>query len=330
MKKISIKDIAELSGVSIATVSRVINNNGRFSEETRKKVLSVIENTNYQMNFSAKSLRMNKSFSIGILVPDISNYFFSDVVQKIEEKFFVLGYSTIICNTGRNKEKEQAYLKMLKSKQIDGLIVISGVDEFILPYDDIPYICIDRKPQESLDNIFISSNHYQGAFESTEALLQSGSEHPLMIMYHEYTSSSKERLKGFKDALKKNSYPFQESKNLILIDSKDISSSKELYDYLVINNTIDGIFAVNDDVAMNTLMILSKLKKKVPTDVRVIGFDDTPQCKYSSPHLTSVKQNTDEISKLAVKYLIDLMNNPKLDSESTILVPVNLIRRDSH
>lgn len=102
MKKTSIKDIAKLSGVSVATVSRVINNNGRFSEETRKKILDVIEETGYQMNFSAKSLRMNKSFSVGILVPDISNYFFSDVVQKIEEELFELGYSTIICNTGRN------------------------------------------------------------------------------------------------------------------------------------------------------------------------------------------------------------------------------------
>ncbi|MGH2257584.1 LacI family DNA-binding transcriptional regulator, partial [Enterococcus faecalis] len=88
MKKTSIKDIAKLSGVSVATVSRVINDNGRFSEETREKVLAVIKETNYQMNFSAKSLRMNKSFSVGILVPDISNYFFSSVVQQIEAILF--------------------------------------------------------------------------------------------------------------------------------------------------------------------------------------------------------------------------------------------------
>jgi LacI family transcriptional regulator len=129
MKKISIKDIAQLSGVSVATVSRVINDNGRFSEETRKKVLDVINETGYQMNYSAKSLRMNKSFSIGILVPDISNYFFSDVVQKIEEILFEHGYSTIICNTARNLAKEDAYLQMLESKGVDGIIVISGAEE---------------------------------------------------------------------------------------------------------------------------------------------------------------------------------------------------------
>ncbi|KAE9876631.1 LacI family DNA-binding transcriptional regulator, partial [Escherichia coli] len=116
MKKTSIKDIAKLSGVSVATVSRVINDNGRFSEETREKVLAVIKENNYQMNFSAKSLRMNKSFSVGILVPDISNYFFSSVVQQIEAILFDQGYSTIICNTGRNLDKEMAYLNMLESK----------------------------------------------------------------------------------------------------------------------------------------------------------------------------------------------------------------------
>lgn len=93
MKKYSLKDIATLSGVSIATVSRVINDNGRFSEETRQKVLKVIEETGYKMNYNAKSLRMNRSFTIGILVPDISNYFFADVVQKIEEILFDKGYS---------------------------------------------------------------------------------------------------------------------------------------------------------------------------------------------------------------------------------------------
>lgn len=178
MKKTSIKDIAKLSGVSVATVSRVINNNGRFSEETRKKILDVIEETGYQMNFSAKSLRMNKSFSVGILVPDISNYFFSDVVQKIEEELFELGYSTIICNTGRNIEKETAYLNMLRSKLVDGIIVISGVDEFVFHYDDIPYICIDREPLKKEKTIVISSNHYQGAFEATESLINNGCKHP--------------------------------------------------------------------------------------------------------------------------------------------------------
>ncbi|CRH21139.1 Transcriptional regulator, LacI family (fragment) [Carnobacterium maltaromaticum] len=130
MKNYSIKDIAEIAGVSVATVSRVINDNGRFSEETRKKVLRIIEETGYKMNYSAKNLRMKKSFTIGILVPDISNSFFSEVVQQLEEILFAKGYSTIICNTSRSSEKELAYLRILEGKGIDGLIVISGAEKF--------------------------------------------------------------------------------------------------------------------------------------------------------------------------------------------------------
>ena len=246
MKKTSIKDIAKLSGVSVATVSRVINNNGRFSEETRKKILDVIEETGYQMNFSAKSLRMNKSFSVGILVPDISNYFFSDVVQKIEEELFELGYSTIICNTGRNIEKETAYLNMLRSKLVDGIIVISGVDEFVFHYDDIPYICIDREPLKKEKTIFISSNHYQGAFEATESLINNGCKHPAILMYDRQSSSAKERFKGYKDALKKNNISYNESSHLLLSGLEE-NFTENLQAFLERTDQVDSFFAVNED-----------------------------------------------------------------------------------
>lgn len=329
MKKISIKDIAKLSGVSVATVSRVINNNGRFSEETRQKVLAVIEETGYQMNFSAKSLRMNKSFSIGILVPDISNYFFSDVVQKIEEQFFELGYSTIICNTGRNVEKEEAYLKMLRSKLVDGLVIISGVDGLTFHYEDIPYICIDREPMKKEHTIFISSNHYQGAFEATEALLKAGSAHPAIVMYNRQSSSAKERFKGFKDALKKNNCSYQEKQNLLLTESNNSNFIKDLDVFLTKATNIDSFFAVNDTLAMELLVSLPKLGKRVPEDIKVIGFDNTPQTIYSSPSLSSVKQNTDEIARLTVKNLIELMSTSNMETNKSILVPVELITRES-
>lgn len=329
MKNVSIKDIAKLSGVSVATVSRVINNNGRFSEETKQKVLAVIEETGYQMNFSAKSLRMNKSFSIGVLVPDISNYFFSDVVQKIEEQLFELGYSTIICNTGRSSEKENAYLKMLQSKLVDGLIVISGADEFDSNTDNIPYICIDREPKEKERTIFISSNHYQGAFEATEALLHSNSKEPAIAMYDRASSSSKERFEGFRDALKKNNYLYQEKKNLFLIETDNKNIERSLKTFLSHAGSTDGFFAVNDTIAMELLFNLPKLNKKVPKDVKVIGFDNTPQAIYSTPSLSSVEQDTAKIAKLAVENLIGLMTASRITTNKSILVPTHLVERES-
>ncbi|EAE2418320.1 LacI family transcriptional regulator, partial [Listeria monocytogenes] len=326
MKKTSIKDIAKLSGVSVATVSRVINDNGRFSEETREKVLAVIKETNYQMNFSAKSLRMNKSFSVGILVPDISNYFFSSVVQQIEAILFDQGYSTIICNTGRNLDKEMAYLNMLESKMVDGLIVISGADEFGFKYTNaengIPYVCIDRQPKDKKDTIFISSNHYQGAFEATEALIHAGVKSPVIFMHSRQSSSAKERLKGFQDALKKNNIRYDPDVSKFTVDLQIHDYQKSIITFVNEVTTMDGIFAINDNIALELLNLLPTIGKKIPNDIKVIGFDDTPQCNYTVPKLSSVKQNIPKIAQITVDNLITIIKNPKQKKRITEIVPV--------
>ncbi|MBC1619427.1 LacI family transcriptional regulator [Listeria welshimeri] len=333
MKKTSIKDIAKLSGVSVATVSRVINDNGRFSEETRQKVLAVIKETNYQMNFSAKSLRMNKSFSVGILVPDISNYFFSSVVQQMEAILFEQGYSTIICNTGRNLDKELAYLNMLESKMVDGLIVISGADEFGFNYSNaengIPYVCIDRQPKDKKDTIFISSNHYQGAFEATEALIHAGAKSPVIFMHSRQSSSAKERLKGFQDALKKNNIQMDPELSIFTIDLQKPDYQKNIAIFVQKAKKIDGIFAINDHIAIELLNFLPTIGKKIPDDIKLIGFDDTPQCNYTVPKLSSVKQNIPEIAQITVDNLISIIKNPEQQKQITEIVPVELSLRGS-
>ncbi|EAF0448800.1 TPA: LacI family transcriptional regulator [Listeria monocytogenes] len=327
------KDIAKLSGVSVATVSRVINDNGRFSEETREKVLAVIKETNYQMNFSAKSLRMNKSFSVGILVPDISNYFFSSVVQQIEAILFDQGYSTIICNTGRNLDKEMAYLNMLESKMVDGLIVISGADEFGFKYTNaengIPYVCIDRQPKDKKDTIFISSNHYQGAFEATEALIHAGVKSPVIFMHSRQSSSAKERLKGFQDALKKNNIRYDPDVSKFTVDLQIHDYQKSIITFVNEVTTMDGIFAINDNIALELLNLLPTIGKKIPNDIKVIGFDDTPQCNYTVPKLSSVKQNIPKIAQITVDNLITIIKNPKQKKRITEIVPVELSLKDS-
>lgn len=333
MKKTSIKDIAKLSGVSVATVSRVINDNGRFSEETRQKVLAVIKETNYQMNFSAKSLRMNKSFSVGILVPDISNYFFSSVVQQMEAILFEQGYSTIICNTGRNLDKELAYLNMLESKMVDGLIVISGADEFGFNYSNakngIPYVCIDRQPKDKKDTIFISSNHYQGAFEATEALIHAGAKSPVIFMHSRQSSSAKERLKGFQDALKKNNIQMNPELSIFTMDLQKPDYQKNIATFVQKAKKIDGIFAINDHIAIELLNFLPTIGKKIPDDIKLIGFDDTPQCNYTVPKLSSVKQNIPEIAQITVDNLISIIKNPEQQKQITEIVPVELSLRGS-
>lgn len=285
------------------------------------------------MNFSAKSLRMNKSFSVGILVPDISNYFFSSVVQQIEAILFDQGYSTIICNTGRNLDKEMAYLNMLESKMVDGLIVISGADEFGFKYTNaengIPYVCIDRQPKDKKDTIFISSNHYQGAFEATEALIHAGVKSPVIFMHSRQSSSAKERLKGFQDALKKNNIRYDPDVSKFTVDLQIHDYQKSIITFVNEVTTMDGIFAINDNIALELLNLLPTIGKKIPNDIKVIGFDDTPQCNYTVPKLSSVKQNIPKIAQITVDNLITIIKNPKQKKRITEIVPVELSLKDS-
>lgn len=323
MKTLTIKDIAELAGVSVATVSRVINNNGRFSEETRKKVLSIIEETGYKTNYMAKSLRTNRSYTIGVIVPDISNYFFFSIVEKVEQIMFEKNFTTIICNTDRNLKKEKAYLKLLESKKIDGLIVISGAENFEFPQNEIPYVCIDREPIDKSKTIFISSNHYKGGYIATKELIKRGSKNPCIIYYNDKATYSKNRIAGFKSALKDENLKISKYSKL-----KSSPSSINMDLKKILKGNVDSIFAINDNVAMDVLLGLNENNIKVPKDVQVIGFDNNINDKYMYPSLTTINQNIDEIAINSVDSLIKLMNHEEKPGKS-ITIDVELVLRNS-
>ena len=328
-KNVSIKEIAELSGVSVATVSRVINNNGRFSEETRQKVQAVIEETNYETNSIAKSLRMKKSNTIGILVPDISNAFFSELVRKLESQLFEEGYSTIICNTNRDKGKEFAYLTMLESKMVDGLIVISGQKEFSAGNINrkIPIICVDRKPKSGEGIAIIHSDNYQGGVVAAEELIRNGCKKISLLENQATMSASKHRKNGFLDTL---------SNQGIIADISEIprngsnsqteNAKATVLSRLQAGGTYDGFFALNDRLAIGAIEAVLEFGLKIPEDIKIIGFDNDPISKYCYPKLTTVKQNTEELSKRACETLISLIDGNTLE-ETQHIIPIELIKR---
>ncbi|GGL57580.1 LacI family DNA-binding transcriptional regulator [Sporolactobacillus putidus] len=334
-KNISIKEIAKLSGVSVATVSRVINNNGRFSEETRKRILKIIEENNYSTNVIAKSLRMKKSNTIGIMVPDISNFFFSSTVQEIERIMFEQGYSTIICNTARNIDKETAYLRMLESKMIDGLIVISGLREFGIENmsKQIPLICIDRKPKDNDNTAFIESDHLEGAKLATTELINAGAT-KIIIMMHALTSSSQEaRLNGFVSVFKQHHIPISDH-NIVKIpkmnkEEEVIYIKNFLQNNCVLSKSINGIFAINDSIGVTILKDAKTLGINVPHNLKVIGFDDIPEASIITPGLSTIKQDYREIAKRACEILLNNIKSPGTITPIKQEIPVTLIKRGS-
>ena len=192
----------------------------------------------------------------------------------------------------------------------------------------IPYICIDREPENKKLTTFISSNHYQGAFEATETLIQAGARHSIIIMYDRISTSSAERLKGFTDAFKKNNIVFEANRSVLVLKNDQSEVSEQIKNFLLDNDWVDGIFAINDHVALDALTAIKLLNKKSPEDIKIIGFDNIPASNYSHPTLSSVKQNTSKIAQAAVDNLLNLIDHPK-DVANTVLIPVELVLRES-
>lgn len=327
-KRSSIKDIAEHSGVSIATVSRVIHNNGRFSEETRKKVLKAIKDLNYEQNKLAVGLRLNKSNIIGILVPDITNEFYSNIVKKCEQNLFQLGYSCIVCNTERSSEREDNYLKVLSEYMVDGLIVISSneIDEKKFNIKT-PIVYIDRDPQIDRGYL-VTSDHYGGAKEATKFLIENGYS-PYMITSKTSSSSTNERIKAFNDTLSEQTNIKNTSSRQIKLN---ITSDKYLNDNKILDDFIQsiphdsktGIFAVNDYIAYMVVKSAQKHNISIPENLSIIGFDNAPISLISTPKITTVYQNIDKISELASELI-----NKVIEGEASVNIKKrNLIRTD--
>ncbi len=312
----------------------MINNNGRFSEETRKKVEKVISETGYETNDVAKSLRMQKSNTIGILIPDISSSFFSKVVKKIEAFLFSKGYSTIICNTDRNADKENAYLRMLEGKMIDGLIVISGVKAFGLDSmsKNIPVVCIDREPRDK-ETILIESNHFQGAFLATEAMIQKGSRKIAIIVQREYLSSSRDRINGYCQALEDYSLPFSQEQIIRLPDVIEPSRTELAKAALLARfkkgQRFDGAFAINDRLAIGAVQAALENGLTIPSEFRVMGFDNDSISKYCQPKLSTINQDSTGIAEKASQALLSLIETPTKKVARHQVIDVELIVRET-
>ncbi|MCI1890701.1 MAG: LacI family transcriptional regulator [Schleiferilactobacillus harbinensis] len=336
-KRISIREIAKLSGVSVATVSRVINNNGRFSEETRQRVLGVIQEQGYETNAIAKGLRMRRTNTIGIVVPDLNNSFFSDLVEKIESQFFTVGYSTIICDTARDPHKEAGYLKMLESKLVDGIVVISGLSEFDSQQlsRQVPIVCIDRKPKTK-DVMYIGSDHYQGAKLATKELIDAGTS-PLILLGSRESPSSNDRLRGYRETMAQNELQVSDDSIFRLTAEQDVSidsrrsAIRQLLRKQMLQDKLPiGIFAVSDTLAADTVFAAHSLFISIPSDLKVVGFDDSPIARYCYPELTTIHQDTNAIAQHASTYLISAIQGQQSPLSSPIkLVDVSLVKRNT-
>ena len=327
-RPVTIKDIACLSGVSVATVSRVINGNGRYSKETEERVLSIITEYNYTPNMLGKGLRTNKTQTIGIVVPDITNEFFARIVQEVEKNLFNAGYTTLICNTNENPELEKKYLSVLNVNRVSGLIYISG--DTRVKHDgleNIPAVYIDRWPSTSRkDIVFIESDNFEGGRIATMEMLQKGCRRILFLTDERRTSAQHSRSEGYLRAHREFGIVPDES---LIIGLKEISfdSAHDMINELCDNHVkFDGVFASTDWLALGALVALESRGIKVPEQVKIVGFDNISISKHCSTPISTVNQDVKQMGEQAINILLRLIDGKEIDKKYYVL-PVELIKR---
>lgn len=325
---ISIKDIAKYTGVSTSTVSRVINNNGRFSEETKIKVLDAIEKLGYRSNVLAKSLRTMKTYSIGVIVPDITNEFFSKLVLGIENYCYPHGYLVYICNTSEDYEKEIKNVESLEARGVDGLIDLSGIASDITKNfaRKMPVVYIDRKPHKS-EMAFVESDNLTGGYIATEELIKSGCKNIILLRDHRDLSTMNQRVEGYFKALTDYNLPIRMN-NIHKLSVSMENAESCIESILDSNQDFDGVFAATDWLAVGALNALQRRGIEVPKTVKIVGFDNIMVTNFTTPKITTVNQDELQMGNTAAEMLLNQIESGNAVKKS-VMIPVELVKRET-
>lgn len=311
MKRITIKEVAETAGVSIATVSHVINNTRHVEATTRQSVERAMQDLGYQPNSLARSLRIGETKTIGLVVPDVYNLFFADISRRIEDLGYANGYSVILCNSDNNLAKQHNYVNMLITKQIDGVIFISAgestEDLQKLVNSRIPIVVADRVVPLSLADVVLLDNE-KGGYEATKHLLALGHEKIACITGPSDVSPSMQRASGYRRALKEAGIELP-AEYVVPGDFTVIGGGESMARLMKLGDPPTAVFVSNDMMAIGAVTAARKLGLRVPEDVSIIGFDDIELARAFNPALTTMAQPMQEMADIATSRLIAKMNS---------------------
>ncbi|MFC4873809.1 LacI family DNA-binding transcriptional regulator [Negadavirga shengliensis] len=334
-KKPTILDIAEKLKITPSTVSRALNNHPRISEETRRQVIRVANELNYQPNNIASALRSGKSKLIGIVVPTVNRNFFSSVVRGIEEYAEALNYNVIISQSHEDHKKEVQTIKALISARVDGIIASLGKNttdfsHFQMVIDKgIPLVLFDRVTDKLNVSKVVIDDH-QGAFEAVSHLIDQGCTRIVHLTNPRKINIYSERLRGYTDALRANGLPVLPEliveSNMQLEDGRD--SVKQLLEKGI---AFDAIFSASDYAIMGAMQILDEKGLKVPNDIKLVGFGNEPFTSFTQPPITTVDQKSIPMGQVTAETFFDLLNKDAKQRylKTTVLKPELVIRGSS-
>ena len=327
----SIKDVAKEAGVSIATVSRVLNDIDVVNEDTKKKVLDAIKKLSYRPNIIARSLKTQKTKTIGILLPDISNQFYPEIVRGAEDVSNIYDYNIILCNSDLDIEKEKEYLRVLSEKMVDGVIYMSSSlnDEILELINELNLktVLVETKDKEgSLPSVTI--DNVKACYDSTKLLIDKGIREIAFIGVEKGKKNAwGDRFIGYEKAMQEAG--IKVDSDLVYFNSLKVKSGYEgIQKFLKEKKKFKGVVCASDEIAMGVINALRDNKIKIPKDVSVVGFNDNYAAAIFYPKITTVSQPTYDMGSVAMRMLIKLLNKKEIDEPHYVLEH-QLIERES-
>ncbi|MEO6541002.1 MAG: LacI family DNA-binding transcriptional regulator [Ferruginibacter sp.] len=334
---ITIKDIAKALGLSTSTVSRALRGSHEISSDTKKMVIEYAEQFNYRPNPIALSLKERRSRSIGVVVCEIANNFFSQAINGIESVAYNRGYHVIISQSHESYDREVVNVEHLASRSVDGLLVsISAETDRFEHFKNLhdkgfPIVFFDRIT-DGIETHKVVADNYKGGYDATQHLIDAGYKKIAHLTSASHLSISRERLEGYKAALRDNNIPLNESyiKNcnhggMIYKELED--AVKSLVD---LKDKPDAIFSAGDRLTVSCLAALRAIGLKIPEDIALVGFSNSPLVELMNPSLTAVKQPAFEMGQTATELLIKLIESKRAVTEfETIVLQTEVIVRDS-
>jgi len=332
-RNITLKDVSKSAGVSIKTVSRVINNSRYVKKETRERVLEVIEELNYKPDYFARNLKKKRSNVIGYIIPDFTNQFFGVVFNGIEKEFRKAGYNILVSNSNGEEELEEKSIDVLISNRVEGIIFAStGLSgEYVkrqIEVFRIPFILIDNKLKGIKMNCVLHDN-IKGAEILTDHLIKVHNQTKIAFItgpIHE--TSSKRRLEGYKNSLMNNNIKINES--FIKVGEWNNNSGRELTRQLLSQQEKpNSIFIAGSSMTLGALKALKEIGLNVPEDIKLVSFDNLDFTEAIQPPLTTINKVEEKIGREAAKMLMNKIENKDLNNYDEVYIPMEIVIRES-
>jgi LacI family transcriptional regulator len=330
----NIRELAELTGFSVSTVSRVLNGKGelyRISHGSSEEILKAAAEHNYYPNRIARGLRLEKTETLGLIIPDIANPFFSSIAKTIEIESRKYGYSIFLCDSLDDTSTERELLNLLAGRRVDGIILApvgltsDHVNEF--SRKGIPIVIIDRYFPDTVVP-YITTDSYYGACQATGHIIANGHRTIACIQGMTGISANSDRVRGYKDTLEKNGIPVDSS---LIVGDNFGEENGYIQAHLLMRrkNRPTAIFALSNLISLGAMRAIAENNLKIPDDISLVSFDDQPYSALLASPMTTVEQEKDEIAMMAVKLLMERVagKNESYEIKNIMIKPKLIIRK---